>query len=661
MNRSRRGNVDGRMRGVRRSRVVGVLVVGALGLGACGDDGAGGTDAGTSPGGDASADAPATGDGGVDASAPPDAPVTGAPAAEDGTLTVEVDSAASGVVSATDPDGDVLTYRIVDAPALGTLTDFDAATGAFMYTAGSEPGADFFTFQVNDGERDAAAPGRVDVMVTPFNYTGWWVVAPVSGYLGCPEQMGFQVDHYDDRLVVQGRYVTCSYRSGTTTLSWGPFGPAVDVRIRDADLLLGDEVVGTITPTRLEVTVDQSVSGCSSTARATLTLERVDDGSWSYRDAASGCGGGGVSGPVALTPNARVLTPRPAAGLGAVELGTPVAFDIELRNIGKREATALALDALTGDDVSFAGGSFPGDASDCTDRLPAGERCTLKLTITPAVADRHALAVDVAYDDETDLTGLEVVAQRWLHAHPPLTDPVEVVLGNQMACVLDTAGVHCWGATTESWTIPTLTNPTHIDSGGHYACALDDTGVVCWPAGSVYTTVPALGAPTTVATGASHACAIDGSDVTCWGESRYSITGTRTLDTPTAIDLGSSHVCALDVSGFGCWGYYYGTIPATLVDPIAIAAGDFFTCVVDAGDAVCFANYASHPALRVPALSNVTAIAAGNHAACAVDDTGTHCWGDIGGEVPADVLTPTSLAVGYGEACAIVDRTLRCW
>ena len=75
------------------------------------------------------------------------------PVARDGAFEVVEDGAFSGTLVATDQGaGEALAYRIETGPAHGTITAFDAATGAFVY----EPRADYngpdgFTFTADDG------------------------------------------------------------------------------------------------------------------------------------------------------------------------------------------------------------------------------------------------------------------------------------------------------------------------------------------------------------------------------------------------------------------------------------------------------------------------------------------------------------------------------
>jgi|GEM_PF-2875461 len=83
-------------------------------------------------------------------------PVNDAPVAQDATASTQEDMATSGTVSATDVDGDTLTYSVVMQPTNGTLTAFDAATGDYTYTPNANyNGADSFTFVANDGTTDS--------------------------------------------------------------------------------------------------------------------------------------------------------------------------------------------------------------------------------------------------------------------------------------------------------------------------------------------------------------------------------------------------------------------------------------------------------------------------------------------------------------------------
>ncbi|MBX9683731.1 MAG: tandem-95 repeat protein [Hyphomicrobium sp.] len=90
-----------------------------------------------------------------------DAPVTQATSA---VATIE-DKSVSGMISATDVDGDALTWSLATSAARGTVA-LNAATGAYTYTpTANASGADFFLVNVKDAY-GATAQQRVDVTVS---------------------------------------------------------------------------------------------------------------------------------------------------------------------------------------------------------------------------------------------------------------------------------------------------------------------------------------------------------------------------------------------------------------------------------------------------------------------------------------------------------------
>jgi len=78
------------------------------------------------------------------------------PVASDGTASVTAGASVSGTLSATDPDGDSITYSIVTTGTKGTAQVTNSGTGAYTYTANAgSSGADTFTFRANDGVDDS--------------------------------------------------------------------------------------------------------------------------------------------------------------------------------------------------------------------------------------------------------------------------------------------------------------------------------------------------------------------------------------------------------------------------------------------------------------------------------------------------------------------------
>jgi hypothetical protein len=75
------------------------------------------------------------------------------PIANNGTLTTFKNIAANGTLSASDADGDTLTFSIVANGTLGTAAISNASTGAYTYTPNANvKGTDTVTFRVSDGK-----------------------------------------------------------------------------------------------------------------------------------------------------------------------------------------------------------------------------------------------------------------------------------------------------------------------------------------------------------------------------------------------------------------------------------------------------------------------------------------------------------------------------
>jgi VCBS repeat-containing protein len=105
-----------------------------------------------------------------------DAPVVAAV----GPIIVAEGAAAGGTLTATDADGDALTFTLVTGPAHGTLTL--NADGTFTYVAARQPtvgfaAADTFTVRANDGLANSVAR-TVNVTLTPVNDAP--VLAPIA-------------------------------------------------------------------------------------------------------------------------------------------------------------------------------------------------------------------------------------------------------------------------------------------------------------------------------------------------------------------------------------------------------------------------------------------------------------------------------------------------
>lgn len=91
------------------------------------------------------------------------------PVADPLSITTPEDTAVSGQVTGSDPDGLTITFDVVDQPQHGTLNSFDTATGAFTYTPDQDyNGPDSFTFVSNDGTNNSLV-ATVSITITPVD------------------------------------------------------------------------------------------------------------------------------------------------------------------------------------------------------------------------------------------------------------------------------------------------------------------------------------------------------------------------------------------------------------------------------------------------------------------------------------------------------------
>jgi len=91
------------------------------------------------------------------------------PTASSSALLTAEDTPVDSSLTASDPEGDPLTYRIVNNGNLGTAVITNPSTGAFTYTpASNSNGTDSFTFRVNDGTSDSNS-ATITITITAVN------------------------------------------------------------------------------------------------------------------------------------------------------------------------------------------------------------------------------------------------------------------------------------------------------------------------------------------------------------------------------------------------------------------------------------------------------------------------------------------------------------
>ena len=231
-----------------------------------------------------------------------------------------------------------------------------------------------------------------------------------------------------------------------------------------------------------------------------------------------------------------------------------------------------------------------------------------------------------------------------------------------------------------------ITDATAIAAGGEHSCALRKSGAIsCWGGNwdgqlgngnEAISVVPVqvvgITDATAIATGYRYTCALrQGGTISCWGRNHdgqlgngqsgedvqssipVQVTG---ITDATAITAGGEHSCALHQGGtISCWGDNYqgqlgngesgyGTISSVpvkvpgITDATAITAGGIHTCALHqngtiscwGGDALGNGQNAVSPVpVQVFDITDATAITAGSRRhTCALHQNGTiSCWG----------------------------------
>jgi len=165
-----------------------------------------------------------------------------------------------------------------------------------------------------------------------------------------------------------------------------------------------------------------------------------------------------------------------------------------------------------------------------------------------------------------------------------------------------------------------------------------------------------------------HTCAIDDNGVQCWGRNNDGqSTVPAGLVNPIAVSAGDLHTCAIDDNGVQCWGQDSdgrSTVPAGLVNPVAVAAGVNHTCAIDDNGVQCWGQDGARQSTVPTGLVNPIAVAAASLITCALDDNGVQCWGQDGNgqsTVPAGLVNPVAVAAGGWHTCALDDNGVQCW
>ncbi|WP_341938689.1 Ig-like domain-containing protein [Marinimicrobium sp. C2-29] len=88
------------------------------------------------------------------------------PTASDASFTTQTDTEVTGTLNAEDPEGDPVTFAVVDEPENGSV--MLEADGSFSYQPGANfTGNDSFSFRASDGDRDSNL-ANVEFVIEPL-------------------------------------------------------------------------------------------------------------------------------------------------------------------------------------------------------------------------------------------------------------------------------------------------------------------------------------------------------------------------------------------------------------------------------------------------------------------------------------------------------------
>jgi hypothetical protein len=344
--------------------------------------------------------------------------VNDAPTAASQLVTTDEDTPAAGTLSASDTDGDSLTYRLVSNGSQGTATLTDASIGAFSYTPNANAnGTDSFTFNVNDGSVDSNtatvtvtinavndAPTTASQLVTTDEDT------PAAGTLSASDTDG---DSLTYRLVSNGSQGTATL----TDASIGAFSYTPNANANGTDSFTFNVNDGSVDSNTATVTVTiNAVNDAPTTASqlvttdedtpasGTLSANDVEGGSLTYRLLSNGSQGTATltdasTGAFSYTPNAN------ANGTDSFT------FNVNDGSVDSNTATvtvtinavndAPVLDNTLDKDGNTAALSLTAIAEDAS--APSGELGTL-------VSDLVALTGNVTDVDSGAMTGISLTA-----------------------------------------------------------------------------------------------------------------------------------------------------------------------------------------------------------------------------------------------------------
>ncbi len=191
-----------------------------------------------------------------------------------------------------------------------------------------------------------------------------------------------------------------------------------------------------------------------------------------------------------------------------------------------------------------------------------------------------------------------------INDQPLIENVYQVAQGTYHTCAISDNNIECWGysASGRLQEPEQVSNPGKIVAAGNLSCAVsDDRSLNCWGPGGGKAGMPAVYKNTkSVDAGGTNVCAINDDGLSCWGSVSSDIVSQMpVLIKPHSVSVGTNHACAIDRDQLlerdqlHCWGgnaYGQSIVPDDIVNPVQVAAGNGFTCVLHDGGIKCWGN-----------------------------------------------------------------------
>ncbi len=625
-------------------------------------------------------------------------------------------------VTASDPDGDTLTYQWSNSTGGGIIT----GTGSSVtFTAGQTEGTYTIYVTVSDG-KGGSAKQDVYVYVTastqnnpPSTPTGvaasagngqatisWSAASGATSYnLYMATESGVTKSNYSSKAggmthtSVTSPYTHASLTNGTTYYFVVTAVNAAGESAESSEVLATPSATANQAPT---ATLSSDKTSGTAPLTVTFTISATDS-----------------DGNICVDTNGKLLAyslqtgERTVAGATTSPCTTGSSGSVTVSHTyntaGTYTATATATDdkgaSGTSGNVTITV-SAGGGGTKTVKRLSAGNEYTCSV-----LSDASAKCWGINYygmlgDGTTTWAKTPVTVSG-------LTTATAISAGEFNTCALTlSGGVKCWGqnlASNEKCNYgPCNKTPvdtsltggiTAISVGGQICAITSSGGVKCWNAGNYGSTpvdVPGLNSGVTaISVGYNHGCALTFSGgVKCWGNNEMGQLGIGTSNGPEYCGTSSTYIdcsnTALDVTGL-------------TTGVVEISVGGSKSCAVLAsGEVKCWGsagfnsesgtkttcsrysdydekyyNYDCYPSpALVSGLSGVKLIASGAQTCIVLSSGNVKCWGlnDVGqlgngttttSMTPVDVIGLSDVAavsVGDFHTCALLSSgILKCW